>query len=123
VAQVTGLGGFFLRARDPEALSAWYATTLGLEFGAGSRAAILPETPGTYSVVAIFDYDSEYIGRPDAQSAMMNLRVDDLVGFVARLEAAGAHPEPVSDTEYGRFAWITDPEGNRVELWEPTLSL
>jgi catechol 2,3-dioxygenase-like lactoylglutathione lyase family enzyme len=120
MSRVTGLGGHFLRARDPQALAAWYSRSLGLSFDEEQGlAAVLPDIGGAYSVFALFPSDSEYIGDPATQQAMVNLRVDDLGGLFARLDELGVAHEPVQDTEFGRFGWVTDPEGNRIELWQP----
>ena len=119
MARVTGFGGFFFRAADPAALAAWYDTHLGI-----------PPVPGDYdtpawqqeagpTVFAPFEQVTDYFGNREKQF-MLNFRVEDLDGLIARLEGAGiavrrdpqAHPN-------GRFAWLNDPEGNPIELWEP----
>ena len=116
MAQVTGIGGVFFRARDPEAMAAWYMEHLGVGMG--------PEGPWVQApgptVFAPFPADTDYFGR-DTQAFMVNLRVSDLDALVARLEAAGIAAERRDewDSEIGRFARIHDPEGNPIELWEP----
>jgi predicted enzyme related to lactoylglutathione lyase len=120
VAPVTGLGGAFVRAKDPETLAAWYTTALGISFADGYVAVMPAGTPGDYTVFALFPPDSAYIGDPASQSVMVNLRVSDIYGVVTKLAATGAPTEPIKDEEYWRFTWTTDPEGNRVELWEPS---
>jgi predicted enzyme related to lactoylglutathione lyase len=119
MAKAVGVGGVFLKARDPEALSAWYAAHLGIpEQGGGSLAFEGPESAGM-TVFAHFPLDSTYFG-DGAQQVMVNFRVDDLDGLLAKLADAGVRIDPKrEDHEYGRFAWIWDPEGNRVELWQP----
>ena len=118
MASVTGFGGAFLRARDPEALARWYEQHLGLPRTAGSF--VLPAAPGPVAL-AFFARDDPYL--PPEQPAMLDLRVDDLDGVLDALEAAGAAVDPRRDSsDLGRFGWFTDPEGNRVELWqEPTV--
>ena len=118
--KVTGLGGIFFKSRDPKALAAWYATHLGLpveDFG----GAMFPENatrPG-YVLWSPFPQDTKYFA-PSDQPFMINFRVDDLHALLARLRAAGVQVDSkVDESEYGRFGWIMDPEGNRVELWEP----
>lgn len=115
--RVTGIGGVFLRARDPAALAAWYAEHLGLEVE-GWGGAVLRSAGGETLVWAPFPADTGYFGRPD-QQAMVNYRVRDLDAMLARLRAAGVEVEGPQEVENGRFGWGTDPEGNRFELWQP----
>jgi len=117
MASVTGFGGAFLRARDPEALARWYEEHLGLQRTGGSF--VLPAPPGPVAL-AFFSRDDPYF--PPEQPAMLDLRVDDLDRVLDALEAAGVAVDPRRDSSaFGRFGWFTDPEGNRVELWqEPT---
>jgi len=127
MARVTGIGGIFLRARDPKALSAWYAEHLGIALSDYGGANFLwsDEVPATTGMTAwsIFPADTKYFGPgTDAgpQAAMVNYRVDDLDGLLEQLKAAGVTIDPKrEDASYGRFAWIVDPEGNRIELWQP----
>ncbi|MGO4593823.1 VOC family protein [Leifsonia sp. 2TAF2] len=111
---VTGIGGVFLRSRDPEARAAWYREHLGID--AGSNAVWHQEAGMT--VFAPFPADSDYFAAD--QPLMLNLRVTELDDLVASLEAAGIAVErrPEWDGEYGRFARIHDPEGLPLELWE-----
>jgi predicted enzyme related to lactoylglutathione lyase len=120
MARVTGIGGFFFRARDPEALNRWYGEHLGV-VPLDSRTY---EDPGWFqdrgeTVFSAIAADSEMPG-PAERTWAINFRVDDLDGVVARLRAAGIEVEPHAE-EYpnGRFAELADPEGNRVQLWEP----
>jgi predicted enzyme related to lactoylglutathione lyase len=124
MARVTGIGGIFLKAENPGQLAAWYAQALGLtqtpyggiEFA--WRENDSPETPGQ-TIWALFPKNTEYFG-PGEQLAMINYRVDDLDGLLEQLEAAGVEIDLRRQSDdTGRFAWIVDPEGNRVELWEP----
>jgi len=119
MARAMGVGGVFLKARDPEALSAWYAEHLGVpKQDGGTLAFDGPESAGM-TVLAHFPPDSDYFGT-GAQQTMLNFRVDDLDALLGQLAAAGVRIDPDrGDYEYGQFAWIWDLEGNRVELWEP----
>ena len=115
--RVTGIGGIFLRSRDPATLAAWYAEHLGLDIedwnGSAFRAS-----GGETLVWAPFPADTEYFGRLD-QQAMVNYRVDDLDAMLAQLRDAGVTVEGPMEHENGRFGWGVDPEGNRFELWQP----
>jgi predicted enzyme related to lactoylglutathione lyase len=118
MARVTGLGGAFVRAVDPKALYAWYEEHLGIPSAEGSFS-FSRETQRASIAVAFFPRTSEYF--PVSQPAMLNFQVDDLDGVLAKLKAAGAVVDPkTEDYDYGRFGWFVDPEGNRVELWQPT---
>lgn len=118
MAKAVGIGGVFLKARDPKALMAWYAANLGIADEGGSLAFDGPGSMGM-TVFAHFAADTGYFG-DGPQQFMVNFRVDDLDGLVAQLAAAGVRIDPKrEDQAYGRFAWIWDPEGNRVELWQP----
>jgi predicted enzyme related to lactoylglutathione lyase len=120
MAKAVGVGGVFLKARNPQTLAAWYATHLGIQPGEGGSLVFDgPEAAGM-TVFAHFPEDTGYFGGGE-QQAMVNFRVDDLDGLLVQLAAAGVRVDPKrEDYSYGRFAWIWDPEGNRVELWEPT---
>lgn len=116
--QATGIGGVFLRARDPKALYAWYEKHLGLPMGQGSFA-IPAEHERASIAFAFYSEKSSYF--PTSQPAMINFQVDNLDALLTKLAAAGVEVDPKRETaSYGKFAWITDPEGNRVELWQPT---
>lgn len=121
MAKALGIGGVFLKARDPKALSKWYEKHLGIGGRVHDEALTFegPESMGT-TVFAHFATDTAYFGNGPQQS-MVNFRVDDLEALLAQLAAAGVRIDPrPEDQSYGLFAWIWDPEGNRVELWEPT---
>ena len=127
MARVTGIGGVFLRSRDPKSLAAWYAQHLGIQLSDYGGATFLwtDEIPPTTGMTtwATFPEDTEYFGPGkdgQSQAAMVNYRVDDLDALLAQLTLAGVTIDPHrDDSPYGRFAWITDPEGNRLELWQP----
>ena len=116
MASITGFGGAFIRANDPKALYSWYEQHLGLAQAEGSFA--FPASQGAQVVFAFFGQADEYF--PLTQKAMINLQVDDLDAVLDRLIAAGVTVDPKRDTyDFGKFGWLTDPEGNRVELWQP----
>ena len=113
--KVTGIGGLFFRARDGEALAAWYARHLGVAIG----DAVWHQQAGP-TVFAPFKDDTDYFGRA-GQQWMVNFRVADLDAMIDQLRTAGIAVETRAewDSEVGRFARIHDPEGNPIELWEP----
>jgi predicted enzyme related to lactoylglutathione lyase len=114
---VLGIGGVFFRARDPDALRAWYAEQLGIDME--DYGTTFTATEGDQTVWAPFAFDTEYFGSAGQQS-MVNFRVRDLDAMRDQLRAAGvAVDERVEEIEFGRFGWATDLEGNRFELWEP----
>jgi len=122
--RVTGIGGIFFKAQDPQKMYAWYEKHLGLKQdtpGAGVmlhwREAENPEEMGM-TVWSIFKQDSKYFD-PSRSPFMINYRVENLDALLEALRAEGVKIEKREDADYGRFAWIMDPEGNRIELWEP----
>ena len=130
MARVTGIGGIFLRARDPKALSAWYAKHLGIQLSDYGGASFLwiDEVPATTGMTtwSLFPENTKYFGPGKdgtPQAAMVNYRVDDLDALLEQLQAADVAIDPKRENaDYGRFAWITDPEGNRLELWQPLVA-
>ena len=117
MASVTGFGGIFLRAQDPKALYQWYEQHLGLVKSGGSFA-FPASTQRPQVVFAFFKPDNAYF--PAAQKAMIDLQVDDLDAVLDRLLAEGVTVDPKRESyDFGKFGWITDPEGNRIELWQP----
>ncbi|GAA1517182.1 VOC family protein [Brevibacterium permense] len=118
---MNGIGGYFLRAADPEAMTAWYRDVLGVDFGDHG----LWQQPAGPTVMAMFGADTDYFGtRPggqDRQQTMLNFRVVDLDAMIAQLRVADAEVDDETQQMdgIGRFGWVTDPEGNRIELWEP----
>src|SRR5262245_31891703 len=117
--QVTGIGGVFFKAQDPEKMAAWYREHLGIRSKQGYadfawRDKDKPEQVGR-TVWSLFPAATDHF-----RSAMMiNYRVANLDRMLEQLRGGGVMIEKVEDYDYGRFAWITDPEGNRIELWEP----
>lgn len=118
--RVTGIGGFFFRAEDTEALAAWYAEHLGVDPVPKSYDGRSWSQEAGPTVFAPFAQDTDYFGRP-SQSWMINFRVRDLDRMVAQLREAGIEVE-VDPESYpnGRFARLADPEGNPIQLWMPT---
>ena len=121
--RVTGVGGIFFKADDPEKMYHWYETHLGIKREDGYvtfrwRGEKDPDEKGM-TVWSIFSRDTKYLD-PSRSPFMVNYRVDDLDGLLEALRAEGVEIDPKrEDYDYGRFAWITDPEGNKIELWEP----
>jgi len=115
--RVVGIGGYFIRAADPAALSAWYRDCLGLDMDENG----LWQPGAGPTVFAAFESGTEYFGSP-SQQTMLNFRVGDLDAMLAQLRAKGA--DVAGDAQemegVGRFGWVTDPEGNRIELWQPS---
>ncbi len=112
-----GFGGAFLRANDPEALYKWYEQHLGLIRKEGYFA--YPAATRHAEIVFTFSKQTDTYF-PQAQKAMINLQVDDLDALLDRLVQAGVAVDPKRDNyDFGKFGWLTDPEGNRVELWQP----
>ncbi len=115
---ITGFGGIFLRSNDPKALYQWYERHLGLIKSEGGSYAYPAPTQHPEVVFSFFKQDNDYF--PQAQKAMLNLQVDDLDGLLDRLTADGVTVDPKRESyDFGKFGWITDPEGNRIELWQP----
>ncbi|MEM7780668.1 MAG: VOC family protein [Pseudomonadota bacterium] len=115
--RVTGLGGVFYVADDPKATRDWYRDTLGVDGPYGPQFAFAddPKT-NPYALVSLFS-DDEYI-KPSKNGFMINLRVHDLDGFVEGLRAKGVEILGHVDEDYGKFAWLLDPNGVKIELWE-----
>jgi predicted enzyme related to lactoylglutathione lyase len=121
--RVTGIGGIFFKAKDAEKLRTWYREHLGIE-SSGDGGAMFewresdnPESKGL-TIWSAFPHDTEYFG-PSTSPFMINYRVADLDRLLEQLRASGVQIDRIEEHEYGRFAWATDPEGNRFELWEP----
>lgn len=117
MAGVIGVGGVFVKAPDVEAWKAWYQKVLELsleDFG----GAIFPHPRTGYTILSPFAAESTYFA-PSQHSLMINLIVDDIDGVLIAAEAAGEVPLARLDDKDGRFAWLLDPAGVKVELWEP----
>ncbi len=117
MAKVTGLGGVFYVVEDPAATRAWYRDVLGIDGEYGPQLDWSEETGDKpYSLISHFP-DDQYV-KPGRGGVMINLRVDDCDGMVARLEAKGVEVLGHVDEGYGKFAWILDPDGVKIELWQ-----
>jgi predicted enzyme related to lactoylglutathione lyase len=118
--RVTGIGGVFFKANDPARLAAWYRDQLGFVLEDSQDAVVVFRwrEPGTTTWSA-FPRDTDYLGSA-VSTGMINYRVESLERMLGQLRAAGVSVDDrVEDTEFGRFGWAVDPEGNRFELWEP----
>lgn len=123
--RVIGLGGPFMKSNDPKALAAWYEKHLGIPFK-GLTYTVWPfETAGEeekkpgYNVFSFFKKDSDYFD-PSQKEVMVNFIVADLFALLPVLKEEGVTiAGEAIDEEYGKFGWIIDPEGNKIELWEP----
>ena len=120
--KVAGIGGIFFRVRDRARMLAWYQEHLGIDAREGHadfvwREHKRPDEIGR-TVWAVFPADTDHFG-PARPAFMINYRVSNLERMLVQLRRDGIAVEKVEDYAYGRFAWITDPEGNRIELWEP----
>jgi predicted enzyme related to lactoylglutathione lyase len=116
--KVAGIGGFFFRAKDPEALGRWYLDNLGIALTPTSADSPVWTQEAGETVFSPFPETTEYFG--DASKAwMINFRVHDLDKMVAQLRQAGVAVEVNPDYSFGRFARLRDPEGNPIELWQP----
>lgn len=123
MARVLGLGGLFFKSDDPEATRAWYAKTLGLAFSDWGGVVFEPADaaahPGAGTVFSPFSASTEYFA-PSDERFMFNLMVDDLDAMLAQCARAGVEPVQVMpDEANGRFAHLMDPDGRKIELWEP----
>ena len=122
---VLGVGGIFAKSADPDAAKRWYQEVLGLELnsygGFDFSHSATAETfgDGARTILARFEDGSDYFA-PSEQAFMVNLIVEDLDGLLTRIKAAGAEliGEP-QKFDYGHFAWLMDPDGVKIELWEP----
>ncbi len=117
MARVTGLGGIFYKAADTDATKAWYQDNLGVGGEWGAMFPFKNDDPEGFTLLSPFKADSDYFA-PSAATFMINLRVDDLDGMIAALEERGIAILGRLDEDYGRFAWIMDPDGIKVELWQ-----
>ncbi len=124
MARVIGVGGVFFKSEEPDKLYQWYSEHLGIKKndgpGVSFMTADLPQAG--YLVWGAFKSDTRYFD-PASKQYMFNLIVDDLDGALRQVQAGGAELiGEVEACENGRFGWFMDPEGNKVELWEPKLS-
>jgi predicted enzyme related to lactoylglutathione lyase len=116
--RVTGIGGIFFIAKDAPALQAWYKRHLGIDVQAWGGTAFTWTDGGT-TVWSVKPAEGDPFS-PGKASFMVNYRVEDLHGLVKALREEGCNVlEKIDDSEYGKFAWVIDPEGNKIELWQP----
>lgn len=121
--RVTGIGGVFFKAKDPKTLADWYHVHLGLKVepwgGAAFRWADDNADGAGATMWNPFDENTSYFA-PGTASFMINYRVEDLHALLAELRKEGCNVlDKVDESEYGKFGWVIDPEGNKVELWQP----
>ncbi|WP_126176848.1 VOC family protein [Tsuneonella rigui] len=123
MAKVLGVGGIFFKSADPQATREWYNQVLGIEFEGWGGTVFLPETaaahPGAGTVFSPFDAANDYFA-PSEEQFMINLMVDDLESMLVRCAGHGVEPILHMPNEAnGHFAHIMDPDGRKIELWEP----
>lgn len=119
--RITGVGGVFFKSKDPKALAAWYRDVLGLPVESWGGAALRYDAPGHPPVLVwnAFPQTTDYMA-PSTREFMVNFAVDDMDAFLARLKAKGVAILKRDDKDpNGKFAWILDPEGTKIELWQP----
>lgn len=120
---ITGLGGVFIKSNDPEKTYNWYSENFGLKTNQYGKTFTWreyekPDEMGS-TQFSIFKNESGYFGNPE-QKVMLNFRVKNLELLMQQLEQKGIKAvKPLEAHEYGKFCWVEDPEGNRIELWEP----
>lgn len=122
--RVTGVGGIFFNAKDPVALRAWYQKHLGIDVQAWGGTAFSwadgAGQPTTGTTVWSINASDSGLFSPSPSSFMINYRVEDLAALLQALHDEGCEVlEKMDDSEYGKFGWVMDPEGNKVELWQP----
>ena len=120
MARITGLGGIFIKSRDPKALSTWYREKLGIavEGWGGAMLKHHKDAPD-YTLWNPFEEGTQYFA-PSSRDVMINFAVDDLGAYLEQLEAKGVEILNRSDDDsQGKFAWIVDPDGTKIELWQP----
>ena len=125
--KVNGIGGIFFKSKDPTSLAKWYRDNLGLptqEEWSGAIFSWKENNPNAdaFTVWSLFSSETDYFN-PSTKPFMVNFRVPDLDAMLAQLRANGCDVEDkTQDDEYGKFGWVMDPEGNRIELWQPPSS-
>lgn len=117
MARITGLGGVFYKSLDVERTKNWYSEVLGLGGQWGTIFPATEDSPEAYSLLSPFKAETDYLD-PSRLPFMINLRVDDLDGFIAGLEEKGVEILGRQDEDYGKFAWILDCDGLKIELWQ-----
>lgn len=120
MAKVLGVGGIFFKSADPKRLYDWYAKWLGMEFENWGIAYYPKGMPtNAQTVWSAFDTSTDYF-KPSTRDFMFNLIVDDLAEALKQVQEGGVEViGKIEKLEYGLFGWFIDPDGNKVELWEP----
>lgn len=121
VGRVTGIGGLFVKSKDPKALANWYREVLGLDVAAWGGAALPYDAHGHPPKISwmAFPETSDHMA-PSKREFMVNFAVDDMDAMIARLRASNVTILKRDDgNDFGRFAWVQDPDGTLVELWQP----
>jgi predicted enzyme related to lactoylglutathione lyase len=122
--RVTGIGGIFFKAKDAPALRAWYQRHLGIDVQAWGGAAFdwtdgAGRPIGGTTAWSVESAQSDHFAQTSS-AFMVNYRVDDLHGLIAALRSEGCNVlEKIDESDFGKFGWVIDPEGNKVELWQP----
>jgi predicted enzyme related to lactoylglutathione lyase len=125
--RVLGFGGVFIRADDKEALAVWYRDNLGIDLNEDWWGCLFPlthkdDSGGAHNVWSVYGDEPDESGRP-APSLKLNFRVRDLDAMLSQLRAHGSEADDGEHSEYGDFGYVIDPEGNRIELWQPPAAL
>ncbi|MFK2878156.1 VOC family protein [Rhodanobacter hydrolyticus] len=120
--RVTGIGGIFFKSPDPERLGTWYRDHLGLDVSDWGGAIFQwggPDSEAGMTIWSAFAQDTKKM-EPGSASFMINFRVDDLDALLAAMRAEGCHVlDETESSDFGKFGWVIDPDGNKIELWEP----
>ena len=117
MARITGLGGIFYKVADTGKTLEWYQSNLGIGGEWGAMFPFKADDPEGFSLFSQFKAETDYFG-PSSKEFMVNFRVDDLDGMISDLEGKGIEILGRQDEDYGRFAWIMDPDGVKIELWQ-----
>lgn len=121
--RVTGIGGIFFKAKDAQALGEWYRKHLGIDVQSWGGAVFRWSDEGKAAMTGVTAWNLVSTSQPFAPSTapfMINYRVENLAALLSLLRAEGCEvDDKVDESEYGKFGWVMDPEGNRIELWEP----
>ena len=119
--RITGVGGVFIKSKDPKALAAWYRDVLGIPLQPWGGAMLSYDAPGHPPFVVLSPFaETDHYFDPSTREVMLNFGVDDMDAFIRRIEAKGVHVLKRDDSDpSGRFAWVLDPDGTKIELWQP----
>ncbi len=121
--RVTGVGGIFFKSKDPDQLREWYRKHLGIESESWGGFAFQwqddPRSQNGTTIWTVFPDSTKYFA-PSDRPFMINFRVADLASLLAQLRVEGVQvDDKMDESEFGKFGWVMDPDGNRIELWEP----